>query len=378
MQNTIVDNEGATSLEGAVSKVKLSGSVIKLGLDMHAKQYVVVAQYDQLLPKAARRFWPGQFVLWVESLLRQGHTVHVVYEACGFGFGLYRALRAAGAQCYVIAPRKLDEQRTGVKTDPRDATTLCQRLSRYLEGNTRELAVIRVPSEAEEQARHVTRQREQLVHHRQKLEAQGRSLLISHSLPAPAHWWKKQTWTRLGKHLPGWITMRLEVARPALLSLQGQIESLTSQLEAAAPPNIPAGVGKLTSVMLTREICNWHRFNNRRAISSYTGLCPGERSSGSKRVPGSVTKRGNPRLRAALVECAWRMVRFQPQYPPVKKRLAVLAKGAKATGAQRKKAIVAVARHLAVDLWRVHTGRLTAQQLSLNIKQVSSRGTVMS
>jgi transposase len=368
MQNTIVHNEGATSLESAVSKVKLSGSVIKLGLDIHAKQYVVVAQYDQLLPKAARRFWPEQFVPWVESLLRQGHTVHVVYEACGFGFGLYRKLRAAGAQCYVIAPRKLDEQRTGVKTDPRDATTLCQRLSRYLEGNTRELAVIRVPSEAEEQARQVTRQREQLVHHRQKLEAQGRSLLISHSLPAPAHWWKKQTWTRLGKHLPGWITTCLEVARPALLSLQGQIESLTSQLEAAAPPNIPAGLGKLTTVMLTREICNWHRFNNRRAISSYTGLCPGERSSGSKRVPGSVTKRGNPRLRAALVECAWRMVRFQPQYPPVKKRLAVLAKGAKATGAQRKKAIVAVARHLAVDLWRVHTGRLTAQQLGLNIK----------
>ena len=368
MQNTIVHNEGATSLEGAVSKVKVSGSVIKLGLDIHAKQYVVVAQYDQLLPKAARRFWPGQFVAWVESLLRQRHTVHVVYEACGFGFGLYRQLRAAGAQCYVIAPRKLDEQRTGVKTDPRDATTLCQRLSRYREGNTRELAVIRVPSEAEEQARHVTRQREQLVHHRQKLEAQGRSLLISHSLPAPAHWWKKQTWTRLGKHLPRWITTRLEVARPVLLSLQGQIESLTSQLEAAAPPNIPPGLGKLTTVMLTCEICNWHRFNNRRAISSYTGLCPGERSSGSKRIPGSVTKRGNPRLRAALVECAWRMVRFQPQYPPVKKRLAVLAKGAKATGVQRKKAIVAVARHLAVDLWRVHTGRLTAQQLGLNIK----------
>ena len=152
------------------------------------------------------------------------------------------------------------------------------------------------------------------------------------------------------------------------MSLQGQIESLTSQLEAAAPPNIPAGLGKLTSVMLTREICDWHRFNNRRAISSYTGPCPGERGSGSKRVPGSVTKRGNPRLRAALVECAWRMVRFQPQYPPVKKRLAVLAKGAKATGAQRKKAIVAVARHLAVDLWRVHTGRLTGHQLGLNIK----------
>jgi transposase len=293
--------------------------------------------------------------------------VHVVYEACGFGFSLYRQLIAVGAHCYVIAPRKLDEECSRVKTDPRDATTLCQRLSRYLEGNTRELAVIRVPSQEEEQARHVSRQRTQLVCHRQKLEAQGRSLLISHALPAPAHWWKEQTFSRLGRHLPAWVTTRLQMARPALLSLQQQIDTLTNELETSAPSTLPRGVGRLTSVVLTREICDWHRFNNRRAISSYTGLCPGERTSGSKRVPGSVTKRGNPRVRAALVECAWRLVRFQPQYPPVQKRLAVLAKGSCAIGAVRKKAIVAVARRLAVDLWRLHTGRCTAEQLGLEL-----------
>ena len=367
MKNTIVHDEGASSLEVVATKVKPRVGLIKIGLDVHSRLYVAVAQYDQLLPKSARRLRPEEFVPWVEVLLGQGHTVHVVYEACGFGFTLYRQLIAAGAHCYVIAPRKLDEQCTRVKTDPRDATTLCQRLSRYLEGNTGELAVIRVPTEEQEQARHVSRQREQLVHHRQKLEAQGRSLLINHALPAPAHWWKEQTWTRLTKHLPVWITLRLEVARPALLSLQKQIDALTSELEAAAPASIPAGLGKLTSVVLTREICDWHRFNNRRAISSYTGLCPGERSSGSKRIPGSVTKRGNPRVRAALVECAWRMVRFQPQYPPVQKRLAVLAKGSRALGAVRKKAIVAVARRLAIDLWRIHTGRKTAAQLGFTI-----------
>jgi transposase len=365
MTNTIVHYEGAASLEVAVNKVKLSRSIIKIGLDVHARLYVAVAQYDHLLPKPARRLAPSQFVPWVEQLLRAGHTVHVVYEACGFGFGLYRELKALGAHCYVIAPRKLDEQCTRVKTDPRDATTLCQRLSRYLDGNTRELAVIRVPGEEEEQARHVSRQREQLVHLRQKLEAQGRSLLVNHSLPAPAHWWKKQTWARLSKLLPSWICIRLEVHRPALLTLQQQIDALTAELEAAAPANVPAGLGKLSTVVMTREICSWERFRNRRAISSYTGLCPGERTSGSKRIPGSVTKHGNPRLRAALVECAWRMVRFQPNYPPVKKRLAILAKGARATGGQRKKAIVAVARHLAVDLWRLHTGRCTAAQLGL-------------
>ena len=366
MQNTIVHYEGAASLEAVATKVKPSGARIKIGLDVHARLYVAVAQYDHLLPKAARRLRPSEFVPWVEALLGQGHSVHVVYEACGFGFSLYRQLIAAGAHCYVIAPRKLDEECSRVKTDPRDASTLCQRLSRYLEGNTRELAVIRVPTEEEERARHVSRQRGQLVHHRQKLEAQGRALLVSHDLPAPAHWWKKQTWSRLGKLLPEWIIARLEVYRPALFALEQQILSLSKELEAAAPPCNPLGLGKLTTVVVTREICDWQRFKNRRAISSYTGLCPGERSSGSKRVPGSVTKRGNPRLRAALVECAWRMVRFQPQYPPVKKRLALLCKGSRASGAVRKKAIVAVARHLAVDLWRLHTGRLTVQQLGLN------------
>ena len=44
-----------------------------------------------------------------------------------------------------------------------------------------------------------------------------------------------------------------------------------------------------------------------------------------------------------------------------------LAKGALATGAARKKAIVAVARQLAVDLWRIRTGRVAPEVLGLTI-----------
>jgi hypothetical protein len=44
-----------------------------------------------------------------------------------------------------------------------------------------------------------------------------------------------------------------------------------------------------------------------------------------------------------------------------------LRKGALATGAARKKAIVAVARQLAVDLWRIRTGRIEAEALGLKI-----------
>ena len=166
--------------------------------------------------------------------------------------------------------------------------------------------------------------------------------------------------------LPGWQRARLAVYRPLLEVLDQQIAALTAELEKAAPARLPAGMGKLTSVVVTREVCDWRRFKNRRQVSSYTGLCPGEYSSGGKRVPGSVTKHGNPRLRSALVELAWRLVRFQPHYPPVRKRLPILARGARATGAARKKAIVAVARQFAVDLWRLHTGQCSAEKLGLS------------
>ena len=174
--------------------------------------------------------------------------------------------------------------------------------------------------------------------------------MISHAA-RPAHWWKQQTWVRLQKHLPQWIVARLEVYRPALFALQDQISQLGSALEAAAPNSIPVGLGKLTTVVLSERSAT----GAGSTIGAPSVPTPGSvraTSSGSKRVPGSVTKRGNPRVRAALVECAWRMVRFQPQYPPVAKRLGILCKGSRATGALRKKAIVAVARHLAVDLWR--------------------------
>jgi transposase len=364
MQYQLVHLNGRTASPGAATKETTSPThAIKLGLDIHKERFVVVAQYDHATPKPTRRFAPADFVPWVERLLSEGHRVYVVYEACGFGFGLYRALKKAGAECYVIAPRKLDEQGKRVKTDALDAATLCQRLSRYVDGNIKELAVIRVPSEDEEKLRHIHRQREALVRARTKMQAQGRGLLVTHGKPAPARWWRKAAWSGLEKLLPDWLIKRLEVFRPLLLLLDTQIAALTAELESAAPKDIPEGIGKLTSVTVDREVCDWKRFKNRRQVSSYTGLCPGEYSSGSKKVPGSVTKHGNPRLRAALVELAWRMVRFQPQYPPVKKRLQVLGKGAKATGAARKKAIVAVARHLAVDLWRWRNGQCSAKQL---------------
>ena len=336
---------------------------IKLGIDVHQDFYVVVVQEGGVNPKPPQRFRKQAFLHWAAKLARSGTEVHAVYEACGFGFTLQRQLSALSIQCYVVCPQKLDEQNRRVKTDGLDARALVLKLDRFVEGNRSALALVRVPTEEEEQKRAIHRQREQMVKVRKQLEAQGLSLLVNHGLEPVQNWWKSRTFAELPA--PHWMKELLGNSQPILLGLQERIAALTIQLQSAADPKQPRGMGLMTSVIIDREIGDWNRFNNRRQIASYTGLCPGEYSSGNSRLQSCVTKHGNPRLRAALVEPSWSLVRFQPNYKPVVKWRATLAKGALATGAARKKAIVAVARQLAVDLWRIKTGRLRAEELGL-------------
>ncbi len=128
------------------------------------------------------------------------------------------------------------------------------------------------------------------------------------------------------------------------------------------------GEGDLTHALLKRELINAERFKNARQVGNYYGLCPSESSSGERRRLGSITKHGNPRLRRLMVELAWRIVRFQPQYVALERWRSVLLEGKASGAAARKKAIVAVARRLAVDLWRIAIGRKKAEELGLRLK----------
>jgi len=361
----VIENTELSSREGTRNQFNGCTGAIKLGIDVHQEFYVVVAQEGGSNPKPPQRLRKEAFLHWAAKLRRKnpGADVHAVYEACGFGFGLQRALGALGIQCHVVCPQKLDERNKRVKTDNQDAKALCLKLDRFVQGNRDALALVRVPTEEEEQVRAIHRQREQLVKARKVLEAQGRSLMVNHGIEPVNKWWKRRTFATLA--VPAWMKELLKNSQPILRALEEKIRALTMELQSAAGPAQPRGFGALSSVVIDREVGNWNRFRNRRRVGSYTGLCPGEHSSGNTRLQTCVTKHGNPRLRAALVEAAWRLVRFQPNYKPIVKWRNTLSKGALATGAARKKAIVAVARQLAVDLWRIRTGRVQAEDLGL-------------
>ena len=123
-------------------------------------------------------------------------------------------------------------------------------------------------------------------------------------------------------------------------------------------------MGALTSQVLEREFLVWKRFKNRRQVGSLTVMCPCVHASGTHSSSGPITNHGNRRIRTALIELAWRSVRFQPDYPPLKKWKLVLL-NPKAAGGAKKKAIVAVGRRLAIDLWRINTGKSTLAKLGL-------------
>src|SRR6266516_2036936 len=181
-----------SSLEGTRRQFNGGRCAIKLGIDVHQDFYVVVAQVGGANPKPPQRFQKEAFLHWAAKLKQSsGAEIHAVYEACGFGFGLQRALSALGMRSDVVCPQKLDEANKRVKTDGLDAKALCLRLDRFVQGNRCALALVRVPGEEEEQKRAIHRQREQLVKARKQLEAQGRCLMVNHGLEPVLSWWKR-------------------------------------------------------------------------------------------------------------------------------------------------------------------------------------------
>jgi len=73
---------------------------------------------------------------------------------------------------------------------------------------------------------------------------------------------------------------------------------------------------------------------------------------------------GNPRIRVLLIEMVWRLLKFQPDYGPISQWREQLQGG---NTARKKKAAVAVARRLLIDLWRIRTGRIRPEELGFRM-----------
>ena len=173
-----------------------------------------------------------------------------------------------------------------------------------------------------------------------------------------------------GLHVP-------EVLQPALAPVVAVIAQLTAQIRAydrlveqLASERYPetaqlrqvTGVGALTALSFVLTLEDPERFATSRAVGAYLGLCPRQGDSGAMRPQLRITKSGDPLLRRLLVSAAHYILGpFGPDCGLRRWGLALAARGGK-NG--KKRAIVAVARRLALRLRARWLEVLAAQKVA--------------
>jgi hypothetical protein len=164
LRNTVGYMLNYTDNQTTDGEEKSKPEVIKLGLDLHARQVTECRQLDGSTPKPAQQWDPWKLLDKVEEWVKAGIKVYSCYEAGPCGYWYHRELTKRGAVNYVVAPQLLENQRTKrQKTDRLDARSLLGNLESYLRGNRDAMSIIAVPSPLQEQQRSVVRYREQLM-----------------------------------------------------------------------------------------------------------------------------------------------------------------------------------------------------------------------
>jgi transposase len=351
-----------------------------VGLDVHARSVVAEAVDWSTGQVRGRRLVPApsELLAWVATL---PGPVAVTYEAGPTGFGLARAFAAAGIRCEVMAPSKMERPPGDrIKTDRRDA----RRAARLL--HIGEISGIRVPTEAEEDARDLFRARDDARVDLMRARHRCSKLLLRHGIVySGGKAWNgvHEQWLRSQRFdLPG-TQAAFDEALDAVLSTTARRDRLDKAITATAarPEWAPIvsrlgairGIATLTGFGLAVEIGDWDRFTGA-SIGAYLGLVPSESSSGASRHQGSITKTGNTHARRLLVEAAWHHQRLlRPESKAVAARRAGLSPAVRARGqaadqrlhrrwaglaARRKEPgviAVAVARELAGWCWSLAT-----------------------
>ena len=150
---------------------------------------------------------------------------------------------------------------------------------------------------------------------------------------------------------------------PALVAmideLSQQIRALEQEIDVVSARRYPetallrqvAGVGPITSLAYVLTIEDPHRFARSRSVGAYLGMRPKRRQSGKADPQLGITKAGDPFLRCLLVQSSHYILGpFGPDTALRRFGLRLIARGGR--GAY-KKAVVAVARKLAVLLHRL-------------------------
>jgi len=305
-----------------------------------------------------------------KAFKRTGKTfsILVIQEAGLDGFWIHRALEKEGIESHVVDPASIatSRRRRRAKTDRIDGEALLRALLAYKRGEPRVCAMVRAPTPEEEDRRQLCRERKVLIAERVSHVNRIKGLLFGQGVSGyqpladdrrrRLDELKTEDGRPLPKHLKVLISReldRLELLLEQIKAVEVERNALlnTQQSVAASPAAMLLklkGIGpEFTTVLWSEGL--FRHFDNRRQVASYAGLAPTPWQSGSIDREQGVSKAGNPRLRATLIELAWLWVRNQPKSALTlwfEQRVTLNG------GRHKRKTIVALARKLLVALWK--------------------------
>jgi transposase len=356
-------------------------NVISVGCDSHEKTLVNLIALNREAAESISLSNSRRGRQRLIALLRQkaqavgGARIVFAYEASSQGFILYDELKAAGIECHVLAPTRIERspQQKLNKNDKNDGKRLLDMVrSHVLAGS--ELPAVWVPDVQTRDDRETVRTRHDLGEKQTVIKTQIQMLLKRSGVEKPSEVRERRT-----KSYRQWlIALSEDKARPigfrtVLISLLRQLEFQELELrridesidelceKSHLKPIVDAldaemGVGRLTAVTYATEVGDFSRFRRRQQVGAYWGLAPSSDESGEVRDrKGHITRHGSPRVRRLLCQSNWVRVQHDVHEREIHQR--VLAKNPK----RKKIAMVAGMRRLSIRLW--HVGRQAQLQL---------------
>ena len=287
-----------------------------------------------------------------------------VYEASGLGHGLSDQLDESGIECHVLSPNQLPKtpKSAKLKTDAKDAMMLLEQVRGFvLAGNS--MPVVWTPPKQLRADRELVRARvdsgDEITRVKLKLRSFMKVNQLSLRSPTTKLWTKahirairKSLLEQLGFSLATKLDLllkRLEYYLQEQLELDRALKTLSKTKRYAAPceklRGLP-GVGLLVAMTFLTEMGDLNRFNNRREVAAYLGLCPASYESGNTDDrKGRITRQGPARLRKMLCQAAWVSIQHCQAAGKAYQRIR--------QGQQKrtKKALVALMRKLAIKMW---------------------------
>jgi transposase len=263
-----------------------------------------------------------------------------------------------GHEVIIANSREMAERKRHRKNDRNDA----ERLARKARLDVQELHPVQLRSSEQQQDLVAIRVRDGLLRSRTLLVNLARSVAkeAGYRLPASI---TASFGIRSRQRLPEAVASALASVLSSIDQLSRQIEEADAQLEQVAREKYPdtqylrsvAGVGTLTALTYVLTLSSPERFRRSRDVGAYLGLRPAQQQSGESDPQLGISKEGNGYLRRLLVQCAHHILgRWGKDSRLRQWGLAMAARGGKNA---KKRAVVAIARKLAVLLHRLWRDR---------------------